>query len=424
MPAILDLSKEEKQISTLRLSEEERIPTLRLSEETKPTLVLSEEKQPITQGLFGTRFGEKSSLLALARKPAELSRKGLRQISDLIPEPEKKSVVLNVLLNIPKTTAEIGSEFAAGIIEPETPIVGMAGKAILPFLKTPFVKKAIQKISENIPSAIKRAFSYRFGQPEAFKEAAEQRIASISKGGERAKEIGQELVKGLSKTEQLRLGQIVKGGISISERELPLRQIAQKARDELSRLGSESVEEGLLNEKTNLKNVKTYMPRLYRKYEQTIEEGKGKLFSELFGTKPQRIIGKRFLKKGDIPEELRIKLGEIKEPSFPVARGIAQLTHDVETAKLFRTVSENPEWSSDIAKEGFIQLTGTAKKLGKLSNKYVHPEIARDINELINTPSNAEKIYNDLLSKWKFGKVVLNPATHARNFMSNSILLD
>jgi hypothetical protein len=160
---------------------------------------------------------------------------------------------------------------------------------------------------------------------------------------------------------------------------------------------------------------------MYRKYESVLTKGTA---AETFGSKPQRILGNRFLKRGDIPESVRASMGEIKEPAYPVARGIAQLTHDVETAKLFREVADNPEWASDTVKEGFVQLSGQAKKLGKLANKYVHPEIARDINEMVRVPETVERVYKDLLGKWKFGKVVLNPATHVRNLIGNSIMLD
>lgn len=382
------------------------------------------DKRKVTTGLFGTSIGEESDLLRKARIPAEMARSGLNQMIDVIPEPQTPSVAKNVLYNIPKTALQIGAEFSSSMLDPETAMVAGAGKVISPIVKSPLVKEIGGVIGKRIPDPVKRLFTYRFGQPEAYKELAEQRLLKIGAGGEKAKEVGTTLSEGLSKAEQLRLGQIVKGGISTGESELGLRTLAETARKKLTDLGEEAVEQGLLDEQTYLNNLKTYMPRLYRKYELAIKEGKGVSTPELFGAKPQRIIGKRFMQRKDIPEEVRTSMGEIKEPAYPVAKGIAQLTHDIETAKMFKAVAENPEWASIAPKAGFIQLTGTKRKLGALADKYVHPEIARDLNEVVRTPEIAEKFYKDLLSKWKFGKVVLNPSTHARNMMSNSILLD
>ena len=379
-------------------------------------------------GLFGTKFGTKErpfpflspevseAAMIAAREPAKMARTGLSSLLQLAPKPETPSVGVNFLRQIP----QVGAEFAAGMIEPESAIVGGLGKYVVgPVVRSGLFKETVNKGAKVVPDWLKRLTTYRFGQPEGYKELAEGRIVKIGLGGEKAKEVGQELSKDISRGKQLRTGQILKGGISTSQREAPLRTLAEKARTELTAKASEAVDEGLLNEDKFMANVKEYMPRLYRKYE-SAKSG----LPELFGTKPQRVIGKRFLKKGEIPEPVREIMGEIKEPAYPVAKGIAQLTHDVETAKLFKSVAGNDEWTSDTAREGFVKIAGETKKLGALANKYVHPEIARDIQQILKIPGEFEKYFNDIVGAWKFGKVVLNPSTHARNMMSNSILLD
>lgn len=401
------------------------------------------DDQERAQGLFGTKIGTaerpipvvsqvlgklmgvspgeaSNALMVAAREPARLARKGLNFIPD-VPEPQHQSVALNLAQNLARGTGKLAKDVVAGMIEPESAVVAGAGELVRPISKLPIVQKGVQAVGDlaakHLPT-LSRFFTYRFGQPEEYVAQAEQRLANIGKGTEKAGEVGTVLSEGLSRAEQLRAGQLVKGGVSVSEKEAPLRKIASTAKDELTKLGSAAVDEGLLDEKTYLKNVETYMPRLYRKYEAAVSGVK-----EAFGSKPQRIGGQRFLQKGEIPEQVRAFMGEIKEPAYPVARGIAQLTHDVETAKLFRNVAENPQWSSAKAAGDFVQLD-TSKKLGALAGKYVHPEIARDINDIIRIPSQAEKFYKDILHAWKFGKVILNPATHARNMMSNSILMD
>lgn len=78
--------------------------------------------QPVTQGLFGTSIGENSDLLRKARIPAQMSRQGLKSITDAIPDAQTQSVPLNMVLNTPKALGEVGSEFSAGMLDPETAI--------------------------------------------------------------------------------------------------------------------------------------------------------------------------------------------------------------------------------------------------------------------------------------------------------------
>lgn len=398
-----------------------------------------------TEGLFGTKLGTAerplwgtgllaravgvpkedaaTALLTAAREPGRRSREGFNTLTDtLLPATNSSSIVKSnsdITRDVLRGMFQGAGDFMASSIDPESGLVASIGPTVKLF-STPVSKAAKYiggKIAEKAP-ALARPFVYRFGQPELYKELADTRIGKIGLGAEKAQELGSQLSEGLSKVEQLRAAQIMKGSISVSKREAGLRKAALSAREELIRAGGEAVDQGLLNEDTYYNNLKTYMPRFYRAFE---EKASG--LSELFGSKPQRIGGQRFLKRGEITEEMRKFLGEIKEPAYPVARGIAQLTHDVETAKLFHAVADNPSWSSIKAVEGFTKMEST-KRLGPLAGKWVHPEIARDINEMIRVPTYAEKVYKDILHAWKFGKVVLNPATHARNMMSNAILMD
>ena len=389
---------------------------------TKPLsfLLSRKEKPKVTEGLFGTELGSRSEVLKALRIPENVSKQGLRMMIDKIPDPTTKSYALNAFENIGIGALNIFAEFSSAFLSPESLILGGVSPIAGKVAKTPIFKKVVEEIGAKIPTFLKRQFTYRYGQPEAYREMAETAILEGRKGVEKARDIGQELSQGLSRIEQLRAGELLKGSVPIGDKEVKLQNIVTKARDELTRLGSEAVEEGLLEKETYLKNIEKYMPRLYRKYEEASLISPIKQFIQ----KTKRIIGKRFLKRKDIPEAVREGMGEILEPAYPVAKGIAELTHDVETAKLFRHVANNPVWSSDVPKEGFVQLTGTAKKLGRLASKYVHPEIARDINQLVKVPNIVDQTYSELLQYWKFGKVVLNPATHSRNLMSNSILLD
>jgi hypothetical protein len=116
-------------------------------------------------------------------------------------------------------------------------------------------------------------------------------------------------------------------------------------------------------------------------------------------------------------------MGEILAPGYPVAKGIAQMTHDIEAANLFKRISQNSKWAAAdplSAPEGWKTLEG--KRFGALDGMAVHPEVAAEA-EWLRAPSGGfERAYRKALGSWKFGKVVLSPKTHIRNVLSNTFL--
>lgn len=231
-------------------------------------------------------------------------------------------------------------------------------------------------------------------------------------------------------------------------------QLAIEARNALDSLGKQAVDAGLLSEKVFFENVGKYMPRLY-----TSKEYRTNL--QRFGIKkPNQLEMSRFKKRKDIPKEVRKELGEILTPGYPVAKGIIQLTHDIELANHFNFIAKNPKWAMikepilnkktgkkiPYKKTTYNSITGEPiikhgvrmgfksdppagwkqlpknDRLGTLSEAYVHPEIARDIDAIIKIRTKGERIWRSALGKWKFGKVILSPKTHFRNVMSNSLL--
>ena len=227
----------------LKISEEDYIP---VSEKDRGLDIISKplsifiaskfkkEEPKRTEGLFGTSLGSRSEILEKLRIPENVSREGLRMMLDKIPEPKTRSVALNALINVPKTSLNVLAEFSTAFLSPEAALLTGAGAIARPVSKTPLFKKAVETIGEYIPGGVKRVFTYRFGQPEAYREMAENAILESKKGAEKAIEIGEELEKGLSRAEQLRAGQIMKGSVSIGGKETKLRNIVEKARDEMT----------------------------------------------------------------------------------------------------------------------------------------------------------------------------------------------
>lgn len=292
-------------------------------------------------------------------------------------------------------------------------------------------------------------------------------------GREYAIDVGKRL-QAVSEADQLKMGEYIRG--EIKDLPLELKGLGDEAKRTLYDLGKQAVDTGLLSEETFFKNAGKYMPRLYTKWEY-------KSLLERYGLKkPIRLDLSRFKRRKDIPKEIREEMGEILTPGYPVAKGIMQLTHDIEMARFFNGIATNKQWAwtkeiqpdilvdvrsewkrfkketkgdlkdavsmlqdewpnlnISLAKskkgrkylkiesiepipEGFKQLPSN-KKLGALSESYVHPEIFKDIQEAIRIIETPERIWRKALGAWKFGKVIISPKTHFRNtFFSNPLL--
>lgn len=162
-----------------------------------------------------------------------------------------------------------------------------------------------------------------------------------------------------------------------------------------------------------------YMPRMYRTKEEE------RLARRFMGWSKHRIRVHYAKKRQAIPFEVRKMMGEIKEPSYPIMKRLIQEGADIETSKLFSFAASKPEWVSNVWRQGLAtKAIPTGKAYGALAGKFVSPRIYSDVTELMRIRGNFEKAYDTLIGSWKLGKVVLNPATHFRNKISNKILLD
>ncbi len=318
------------------------------------------------------------------------------------------------------------------------------------------IQKHLPKALEKIPGgkAINRAFiyEYRGNLPKTghYIKSMEEMKHHQAIGREYGVDLGRRL-QTLPEKSQLRMGEFIRGEkVTLNPKELVL---AKEAKQVLYDLGKQAVDLGLLSEKAFFKNAGRYMPRLY-----TTKEYQG-LLTQYGLTKPNRLDLSRFKRRKDIPKEVREAMGEILTPGYPVAKGVSQLTHDIETARWFGGIAANREWAivkqpkltaagkpSTYKRTTYHPITGKPiehfgvrkefvgpipkdfkqlpanPKLGRLSEAYVHPEIHADLQETIRVMDMPEKIWRKSLGAWKFGKVILSPKTHARNLTSNSIL--
>ena len=280
-------------------------------------------------------------------------------------------------------------------------------------VKAPVVGTAAEKVGNTLG----RAFIYRFGQDPIYKEIAERSIKNIAVGNQNLLELARPLTK-LDSVTQKAIATARKAGEIEPQKLAPeIWAKAKPAFDELDRLGKEAVNVGLLKAETYAENVGKYIARLYRKHE--IPKGVIEKVKTIFEKKPLRIDLSRFKKRTDIPEDVREAMGEILEAGYPTAKSLVQLNHAVERAKFFKEVAG--KWAKDTIEEGFSKLPDV-KTLGELASKAVPTPIFDDIQELIRIKTPAEKALSKIVGGFKFSKVILNPATHARNIMSNFLL--
>ena len=319
----------------------------------------------------------------------------LEKVKELTPA-QKMAVGLPTALAIP--SIPIGKVAKATGL---TKLLGRAGGATLE-IPVPLGRYGTKLGEALIP---------RYGQPETYKTLAKGTQQAIAGGQEQAVKLARPLAKLPTETQEL-AAKVLKGEATPLDKNLET--LTEPIRQELIKWGQEAVKEGLLDEATFQKNFGKYLPRMYRKY----EEGKKFLGFEF---KPLRIDISRFKKRMDIPEDVREAMGEVTQAGYPTAKGISQLAQAVTRSKFFRKISESSEWASDIAKEGFEKLPET-NRLGQLSGKHVLAPIAHDIQEMIRAKDPIEKVLNKATSWWKFGKVVMNPATQVRNVLSNVVL--
>lgn len=189
----------------------------------------------------------------------------------------------------------------------------------------------------------------------------------------------------------------------------------------LDDLGEEAVNLGLLPRDVWEENVGTYMARLYRKY----EDDTGKAVNNFLRKKNTlKTTSERFMKRDDmIPDDVREAMGEILEAGYPTAKALVQLTRAVENAKFFKAVKD-AGFAADEFVEGAM-LMPNKRAYGELAGKWVPEYIFKDITQLpeFQPPKGwLGKTLEDAVSTFKFAKVILNPATHARNTISNFIL--
>ena len=260
-----------------------------------------------------------------------------------------------------------------------------------------------------------------------------------------------------------------------------IKTLGKEGRTIVNRLGKQMVDLGLLEDDLYQANKKKY---LYRSYEKTadprvkriirnennvaviatefLRRGKDKTFRPRKGqTLAQRIAeeeanGYRVINKGkgkalmnkDWTPEQRTQMGEIISSTFAMAKTGKLMTNDVAAFKFYDDITKMGDdviLPTNVLPEnipdGFKKIPNTfvkagakgakIREFGKLSDRYVSPEVYRDIRaaNIMKKYRNNEyggfaKLHHKALQYWKRTKTSLNPVVHMNNVMSNVVLYD
>lgn len=121
----------------------------------------------------------------------------------------------------------------------------------------------------------------------------------------------------------------------------------------------------------------------------------------------------------------------IRSPLYRAGMTMMNMEHDIETMAILQDVAKaygikRPKsvkaadtqlWA---AENGLVPLP-QAGRLHALTDVYVPKRIGERFNERYEMPAHARHMYNTYLRIWKDSKTTKNPATHARNMLSNAM---
>lgn len=126
----------------------------------------------------------------------------------------------------------------------------------------------------------------------------------------------------------------------------------------------------------------------------------------------------------DYSRDERENMGEIRDAMFRFVMGYTKTQQDIALGRLYENLANSVASKSE--KPGYVQVPNTniedttARRYGKLGGKWVPKEVLDHLSAFDSTQQNELlKFYMKAMSKWKEGKTVLNPVSHANNVLSN-----
>ena len=264
---------------------------------------------------------------------------------------------------------------------------------------------------------LQQKLAYRIGRDPIYMKTFEKSIRNTAITTQQVIKFGKSVAKLSPETGKLILkvgkdGRFVRQSLSKLQKVLPADQLEATAQlyRIIDDLGVEAVNLKLLTKAKYEENVGEYLKASYLEFET--------LNKKLpFGSAKVRIKGIKKRVEELSPERIADR---VDNPAYLLMKSAIDLTRDVENAKLFRKV--NKLWGTSDAAAGFTRMAKT-KSLGELAGKYVPDHMAAYLNDLVKAPTTGlAELERKIVGNFKFFKVVMNPATHARNIISNRVL--
>jgi len=316
------------------------------------------------------------------------------------------------------------------------------GRAALGAARIPQATRAVGRVGQEAIEAVggggllekaKRGFITDYGKPEGYVETFEKFGRNRSDRMEQAADFGRRLDEfsapdqrvitdylESSKTGRARdaiLSRASAGTSTVNKSGDNILDLSARVRQADIDIGNQLVTEGFMKPEVMKEMGGSHIQWMYRQIE---EDPK-------LAWKAAQEIGQLSLKPRERTKFLAQRKGapdldRIYEAAYPVAKGQRTAGSLLATREFFNEVAKR--FAQDLPSEGY-KLVRNDNVYGPLKNKYVPDAIYDDI---VRASDQGEKGFPKIWKKgvglWKYGKIVMNPASHARNIVGNFILAD
>ena len=161
--------------------------------------------------------------------------------------------------------------------------------------------------------------------------------------------------------------------------------------------------------------------------------------------KVRDVQGDKVIMWRDFTKEERVRMGEIDEARYAIAKTLHQMLHDLEAGRYLewlantqahkepqgQVVSTSESLSTSYAPGTWVQVPDTTvpgtkvRKYGKLAGLYLPGPVWNDVRQVVNhSYKPLGETFAMVLKAWKVSKTALSPAVHANNVMANVVMAD
>jgi len=338
-----------------------------------------------------------------------------------------------------------------------TPAKLAKASGIPALLKSAPAQRGLQAVAESRPGQLAQKYVVDpvgkrlvtdYGKPKEYVEFTERRFRESALAAEKAVDIGKR-ISTLPAAEQRTITQYMEAGSKpgrsavlseASKRGEDTQRLGALADEAIGRdiaLGQALVDAGIMTPKTFEKWKGRHIRHEYVKYEDpleyftqlakkgadpedlaAIEQAAARSGMTGFSAKTMR-ENREFLRRRTADAATRKKLIPIMEAAHPVAKG-ELLSGQLVALRRF-LAETTKKFGEDAFQPGFAQVPDV-KAAGPAAGKWFPQAIADDLNQGMTKPGKMMQKWRTGVGWWKYGKVVLNPATHGRNMMSNYML--